>query len=672
MKRVICFIICLSFLFINNPLSAQIIHIPADQPTIQDGINAATDGDTVLVQPGIYSEQVIFNGIDIVVGSLFILTDSLSYIDSTIIEYTGSSSSYAVHLGSGLSEFACIAGFTIDAGSQANALHVWASSPVILCNKILARNNWGIRCDNGAMPTIKNNTIESPNANLGFCAIRSVNSTPFIIGNIIHGPGPYSSNVFGIECLESPNISIVNNQISNLHMGIKPAGDQTKIIGNLIDHCQFGIHTYDSDMLLVNNTVVNCQNIGIDAGYGVSEIVNCIIYDNQTNLSEWSDVTVKNSCIPGGLPAYATDLGGNIFIDPIFNDPGNGDYTLQEYSPCVEAGTIDTAGLFLPPNDFFGSVRILDGNGDSTAIIDMGYYESYEINNPGYIQGNVTLLGGSGNIEDVMIGVGALVSPDLLGDYTIAISAEGSPYSVVAQLDGYLTQTIQNVEVFEGQITTGIDFVLEPYIPAECLEISPETIYFFDEMSTWYGVEVEITNDCLMDITIADVHCGEYSWSFYFEPDYFTPMILSAGDSYSFTVFPHVILDSVSEEIVTDSLFIFTNLDYYAIEILLDKDLVFYDVDEIKNGEFALNIFPNPFSSHTQIEFVSDINQNVIIEIVNSLGTIVASRHFQESKEIIFNWDTGYGKTKIQPGLYFCQVKIDGSIVATKKILLTQ
>ncbi len=66
---------------------------------------------------------------------------------------------------------------------------------------------------------------------------------------------------------------------------------------------------------------------------------------------------------------------GNIEEDPLFLLSGDDPYQLTSTSPCVDTGTADTTGLYLPPWDLLQNHRVWDGDGDGTAIIDMGCYE---------------------------------------------------------------------------------------------------------------------------------------------------------------------------------------------------------------------------------------------------------------------------------------------------------
>jgi predicted outer membrane repeat protein len=113
-------------------LSGQIIHVPADYPTIQQAIDTADVGDTVLVSPGTYVENINFNGKDITVASLFLTTQDTSYISQTIIDGNHAGSVVAFYYGEDSTAMLC--GFTVTNGYSGSGGGIYcsnSSSPII-------------------------------------------------------------------------------------------------------------------------------------------------------------------------------------------------------------------------------------------------------------------------------------------------------------------------------------------------------------------------------------------------------------------------------------------------------------------------------------------------------------------------------------------------------------
>jgi hypothetical protein len=70
----------------TSAINSATIRVPEDYPEIQLAINAAQVGDTILVSPGTYTENINFLGKGIVLTSNFIFSHNLDDINNTIID----------------------------------------------------------------------------------------------------------------------------------------------------------------------------------------------------------------------------------------------------------------------------------------------------------------------------------------------------------------------------------------------------------------------------------------------------------------------------------------------------------------------------------------------------------------------------------------------------------
>jgi hypothetical protein len=150
-------IVVVGILSLFSPAApADVINVPADQPTIQAGIDAATPGDEIVVGPGTYLESIDFLGKAITVRS--VLDDPAM----TIIDGTGSC--HVVQCVSGEGPETILEGFTI---TGANA-----------CGPFPDNRGGGMHNSNSS-PTVTNCIFQGNAAGLGG-GMYNANSSPMV------------------------------------------------------------------------------------------------------------------------------------------------------------------------------------------------------------------------------------------------------------------------------------------------------------------------------------------------------------------------------------------------------------------------------------------------------------------------------------------------------------
>lgn len=126
-------------------LSAETLIVPDQFPSIQAAIDAAADGDTVLVQPGIYAERIVWASTSIRVrsagGAAVTAIDASELGPGSVVQMNGVDGPVAE-----------LRGFTITGGSAADGagLALQGGAPVI-ADCVITGNHAGARVGGGVL-----------------------------------------------------------------------------------------------------------------------------------------------------------------------------------------------------------------------------------------------------------------------------------------------------------------------------------------------------------------------------------------------------------------------------------------------------------------------------------------------------------------------------------------
>jgi pectin methylesterase-like acyl-CoA thioesterase len=112
---------------------AIVINVPDDQPTIQAGIDAAVSGDTILIAPGTYQENVVIDG-----SAVTVIGDTVS---GGVVIQSAVSSTPVLSLSNGTSGAPEIVGLVIENAELAAGINCQDSHVRLRKNEI--RNNTG-------------------------------------------------------------------------------------------------------------------------------------------------------------------------------------------------------------------------------------------------------------------------------------------------------------------------------------------------------------------------------------------------------------------------------------------------------------------------------------------------------------------------------------------------
>jgi len=329
----VCFIISLVLMTVGTATASTITvnnstGTVANFTSIQAAVDAALDGDIILVYPGTYSENVDVN-------KQLNITSTGGYAVTHVTAASPSDNVFEV-----TADWVTIDGFNVSGAtdrkagihleyhSSDNTLnnnHVWnnqfgihldyLSNDNTLNNNHVSNNLYGIYLDGSSNATLNNNHA-SNNTYQGIDAVHSNYNT--LTNNTV------SNNSYGINLVFSRYNTLTSNKVSDNNVtGIRLefSYNNTLTINTASNNTEYGIILYDfsNNNSLTSNTVSNNTAGGII----LSSSSNNLIYNNHFNnfdntvFSLFSTDNVWNSTKTAGTNIIGGSyLGGNYWAKP--------------------------------------------------------------------------------------------------------------------------------------------------------------------------------------------------------------------------------------------------------------------------------------------------------------------------------------------------------------------
>ena len=193
----------------------------------------------------------------------------------------------------------------------------------------------GVYVDGGRDIVIKQNTISQTDIGIEIASEHHGKATSYITvkDNLL-----YNNRMAGIamggydaERGSTENCFIINNTLYN---------NDTLEDGNGEILLQ-----YDTQDNIIKNNIFYANDQGLMIGNPFTENINNVVdynlYFSSAGITdsewEWQSNSFQ------GFNTYTLATGNDshsLFLDPLFTDPANGDYTLQAGSPCIDAGIV--------------------------------------------------------------------------------------------------------------------------------------------------------------------------------------------------------------------------------------------------------------------------------------------------------------------------------------------